>query len=422
MRALLPLALLAALLTPGSPASAAAAPLPTCDGVRATIVGTDADDHMTATPGDDVIVALGGDDTVLGRGGDDIICGGDGVDELRGGPGDDELHGEREGFRNFRGSRYLQPDVLVGGRGDDLLDAGTDDRRVHFGSFGVLRFDGAPRGVTVDLSAGTVTGQGSDTVVPVTGLDCGLSCYGVIVIGSPHDDVLLGSEGGDMLVGMAGDDTIDGRGGIDELRGEDDSGRGPADDDTITGGDGDDMLVASNGREVLRGDAGDDTVWSTGGGPAEVYGGAGDDRLAVHLADRPGFVLDGGDGVDRAQLSGPRSSRDVPAGATAVVTMADGPTGQVGDVVVDGTPWGTLAGLDDLELGENVHWEYRGTDAAEILRSSGLDLVAFLYGGDDQVFGTDGVDTIDAGDGQDEVWGNRGRDTCTNAEITHSCE
>lgn len=421
MRALVPLALMAALLTPGSAASAAAAPLPTCGGVRATIVGTDADDRMVATPGDDVIVALGGDDTVLGRGGDDLICGGDGVDELRGGPGDDELHGERDGYRNFRGSRYLQPDVLVGGRGDDLLDAGVDDRRVHFGSFGVLRFDGAVRGVTVDLTAGTVTGQGADTLVPVTGPDCGLGCYGVIVVGSPHDDVLLGSEGGDFLVGMAGDDTIDGRGGIDELRGEDDTGRGPADADTITGGDGDDMLVANVGRDVLRGDEGDDTVWSTGGGPSEVYGGAGDDRLAVPLARRPGFVLDGGEGADRAQLSGPRSPDDAPAGVTAVVTMADGPSGQVGDVVVDGVAWGTIAGIDDLELGEHVHWEYHGTDAPEILRSSGLDLLAFLQGGDDEVHGTDGDDTIDAGEGVDEVWGNRGRDTCTAAEVTYSC-
>lgn len=423
MSALVPLALLAALLTPGSPASAAAAPLPTCDGVRATIVGTPADDHMTATPGDDVIVALGGDDTVLGRGGDDIICGGDGVDELRGGPGDDELHGERDGFRNFRGSRYVQPDVLVGGTGDDLLDAGTDDRRVHFGSFGVLRYDDAVRGVTVDLAAGTVTGQGTDTVVPVTGPDCGLGCYGVIVVGSPHDDVLRGSEGGDYLIGMAGDDTLDGRAGDDELRAEDEAGRGPADDDALTGGPGGDMLVADRGRDVLRGDDGDDTVWSTGGGPSEVHGGAGDDRLAVQLAARPGFVLDGGDGVDRAQLAGPRSR---PGGGgrptTALVTMTEGPTGELlGEVVANDIVWGTIAGIDDLELGENVHWEYHGTEAAEILRSSGLDLRAFLLGGDDQVFGTDGDDTIDAGDGQDEVWGNGGRDTCTAAEITHSC-
>jgi Ca2+-binding RTX toxin-like protein len=397
--------------------AAAAAPLPTCAGVEATIVGTPADDHMTATPGDDVIVSLGGDDTVLGRGGDDLICGGDGQDELRGGPGDDELHGERDGFHNFRGSRYVLPDFLDGGAGDDLLDVGADDRTISFGTFGLLDYSRAASGVTVDLVAGTVTGQGTDTVVPVDGPDCGLGCYGIAVFGSPQDDVLLGSESGDYLIGMAGDDTIDGRGGADELRGEDESGRGPADDDTLTGGEGDDMLVTNVGRDVLSGDDGDDAVWSTGGGPSQAYGGVGDDRVVVQLARRPGFVLDGGDGYDLAQLGGPRSR---PAGGgrptAALVTMEDG------QVVANEVTWGTIAGTDDLSLGSNVHWEYHGTDEAEILRSDGLDLLAFLYGGDDSVFGTNGDDTIDAGDGNDKVRGHLGTDTCTAAEVTWSCE
>lgn len=414
MSALVPLALLAALLTP---THTTAAPVPACGGVAATIVGTAEDDLLKGTPGDDVIAALGGDDQVLGRGGDDVICGGDGADRLHGQGGDDELHGGRDGFHNFRGSRYLQPDVLDGGPGDDLLDVGADGRRVSSGSFGLLDYSASPEGITLDLTAGTATGQGSDTVVPVTGPECGLGCYGVVVVGSPYDDELRGSEGGDYLIGYAGDDRIEGRGGADELRAEDEYGKGSADDDTVSGGDGDDMLVANVGRDVLAGDDGDDTVWSTGGGPSEVYGGAGDDRLAVQLARRPGFVLDGGDGADRAQLAGPRSRPGGEGRPTAALVLAAD-----GLVVANEVDWGTYAGIEDLELGENVHWEYRGTDEPEVLRSSGLDLLAFLYGGADQVFGTDGDDTIDAGDGRDRVWGNGGRDTCVAAEVTRSCE
>ena len=413
MSALVPLTLLAALLTP----AAGATPPPTCDGVRATIVGTADDDRLVGTAGDDVIAALGGDDEVLGRGGDDLICGGDGVDELHGQRGDDRLHGERDGFRNFRGSRYLVPDLLDGGPGDDLLDVGVDDRRVSFGSFGVLDYSAAPRAVVADLTAGTVTGQGRDSVVGPPDPGCGLGCDASVVIGPGHDDTLLGSAEGDFLIGMAGDDRIEGLGGTDELRGEDESGRGPADDDTILGGDGDDLLVANVGRDVLRGDEGDDTVWSTGGGPSEVSGGSGDDRLAVQLAAEPGFVLDGGDGTDRAQLAGPRGEPGDEGRPTSALVLA-----AEGRVVVDDADWGTVLGIEDLELGENVHWEYRGTDAPEILRSSGLDLLAYLYGGDDSVFGTDGADRIDAGDGHDKVRGNRGIDICANAEVTWSCE
>lgn len=413
MSALVPLALLTALLTP---TPTAAAPLPTCHGVEATIVGTPADDHMTATPGDDVIVALGGDDTVLGRGGNDVVCGGSGADVLHGGRGDDRLYGGRDAFHNFRGSRYLLPDTLDGGPGDDLLDVGGDTRRVSSGSHGLLDYSAAPAAIVADLAAGTVTGHGADTVVGAPDPGCGLGCYGVVVVGSSYDDVLLGSAMGDYLIGYAGDDRIEGRGGADELRAEDEHGKG-SDDDTVLGGEGDDLLVASLGSDVLSGEDGDDSVWSTGGGPSQVLGGAGDDHLAVQLAARPGFVLDGGDGTDMAQVAGPRSRPGAGGVPTAaLVTMSDG------QVVANEVPWGSIAGIDDLELGENVHWEYHGTEAAEILRSSGLDLLASLLGGDDQVFGTDGDDTIDAGDGQDKVRGNRGTDTCTNAEVTWSCE
>ncbi|GAB3199230.1 hypothetical protein GCM10027062_15190 [Nocardioides hungaricus] len=413
MSALVPALLLAALV---APVSAAQAP-PTCGGVRATIVGTSAADRLTGTAGDDVIVALGGPDTVLGRGGDDLVCGGDGTDVLRGGAGDDRLYGERDGFHNFRGSRYLQPDVLAGGPGDDLLDVGADDRRVGSGSFGALDYRGSAAAVTLDLAAGTATGQGADTIVAGPGPACGLGCYGALVLGSAYDDVLLGSEGGDYLVGMAGDDRIDGRGGADLLRGEDEDGNGPPDADTMTGGAGGDVLEGDAGRDVLSGDGGDDTIWSSSGAPSQVYGGAGDDRLLVQLTRRPGFVLDGGEGFDAAQLAGPLSRPGEGGRPTAaLITMAEG------QVVANEVTWGTIAGVDDLQLGENVHWEYRGTDAAEILRSDGLDLTAFMYGGNDRVWGTTGPDRIDAGDGRDKVRGDRGRDRCLSAEVAWSCE
>ena len=416
MSALRPLsvaALVAAVLVPASPADAA--PLPTCHGERATIVGTPADDHMTGTPGDDVIVALAGDDVVLGRGGDDLVCGGDGADALRGGPGADRLYGQREARVSDRGGTYFVADLLDGGAGDDLLVAGGDGRWVDFGSHGILDYAGAPSGVTVDLAAGTATGRGTDTLVLADGPGCDRDCFGTEVLGSPYDDVLLGTETADELVGNAGDDRIEGRGGDDPVF-ADDFGGSSAGDDGVEGGPGADFVSAYAGRDRLSGGEGDDTLWATRGGPSEVHGDGGDDEVVVWFAADPGFVLDGGPGDDDAQVLGPDRAGAAGRPDAATVTMADG------SVVAGDAPWGTITGTEDLGLYAELAWTYEGTDAPEVLRSAGSSLRAATYGGDDEVWGTVGRDRIDAGDGTDKVRGSQGRDTCLDAEDVRGCE
>lgn len=63
----------------------------TCQGRRATIVGTGGSDRLDGTQGRDVIAALGGDDVVRGLGGNDLICGHRGHDKLFGGAGRDRV-------------------------------------------------------------------------------------------------------------------------------------------------------------------------------------------------------------------------------------------------------------------------------------------------------------------------------------------
>ena len=180
-----------------------------------TVIGTSSGETLTGTAGDDVICALGGNDTIDGKGGHDVLLGGEGSDLIIGGDGNDTLDG---GGGN---------DTLEGGIGDDKLDGGSGRD--------IARYSSLTQGVTVDLGAGTATGQGADTLEGVE-----------VVHGSPTGDSLLGGTAADTLNGLGGNDHITGRGGADRLLG---GGGG----DTLIGVDG------VEGNDTLDGKAGVDT-------------------------------------------------------------------------------------------------------------------------------------------------------------------
>jgi Ca2+-binding RTX toxin-like protein len=148
-----------------------------CNGLDATITGTEGDDELVGTKGVDVIVSLGGNDTISGLGSADHICGGSGNDAIRGGNG------------------Y---DILFGNEGDDTLH----------GELGRDRIRGE---------------SGADTIH-----------------GGENHDKLFGGIENDTINGEAGDDTIRGDGGNDALNGGtgDDNISGGRGNDTIDGGDG----------------------------------------------------------------------------------------------------------------------------------------------------------------------------------------
>ena len=100
-----------------------------CNGLPATIVGTDGNDYLVGTPGNDVIHGLAGNDTIFGLGGDDVICGG---------PGRDKLYGNSRNDKLFGGAGN---DVLKGGTGRDRL-FGQSGNDVMDGRSGFDRCDG----------------------------------------------------------------------------------------------------------------------------------------------------------------------------------------------------------------------------------------------------------------------------------------
>ncbi len=173
-------------------------PVPTCNGLEATIVGTDAGEVIVGTNGDDVIVGLGGNDVIKGLKGNDTICGGEGDDWLRGGRGEDTLFGESG------------DDTILGGRGADTIDGGDGDDKI-FGNSGADVIDG---------------GDGDDVIRGNRGAD--------EINGGDGDDYIAGNRGKDILNGGAGDDTIKGGAGADQIDGgsDTDSGNGGPGGDT----------------------------------------------------------------------------------------------------------------------------------------------------------------------------------------------
>ncbi len=390
-----------------------AATAPTCQGVRATIVGTIRADDIVGTERRDVIVARGGDDVIHGRGGNDLVCGGDGADKLYGGPGDDRLFGQRDGIGSDRGGiTFPTPDLVDGGVGDDYLDVGMDTRTFEqSGSHGTVSYRTASRGVTVQLATGRAWGAGADRIKVVPDM---------LVAGSSYADSLTGTVGDDWLSGGPGDDTIRGLAGDDYLKPEATNRKGAADHDVVYGGRGEDYVRAWKGRDVIRGGPDDDTLESYSFQPTKVYGDAGADWIMTSVTKSPGYLIDGGTGADHGSFVLPgayRADPPVDPGSAIQVRMGRGVLVRAGSVT------GHIASIEAVSLAEDLRWAYYGTAGRDEVAGGYLfGFRAVTYAGDDLVTGTKQADYIDTGAGNDSVNAFSGRDTCLNAETRHSCE
>ena len=303
----------------------------TCLGMEATIVGTSGSDSIEGTSGHDVIAALAGDDRIRGRGGTDVICGGRGSDQIKGhgdllggagddeikgtwvadsfygGPGDDSIHGgpivdgqgyqpdevnftfaaagvradlstqtatgegtdELHGIEDIYGSPHA--DVLIGMGITRFVTGGGDDIVIGAGAgYDLLDFRPAPRGIDVDLQAGTGSGWGNLTI---TGIDN--------INGSLFGDRLVGSAGRNEIIGDNGTDHLQGGDGRDFLFESCICGLplvGPEDfqtDGTVRGGPARDWIVGTHGDNVLAGGRGNDFVFGLDGDDL-LLGGGGD--------------------------------------------------------------------------------------------------------------------------------------------------
>ncbi len=394
----------------------------TCEGKVPSIVAVPGT-PTTGTPGDDVILGSYARDQIDGGAGNDTICGLGNADTLVGGAGDDRLFGGLDDY--YVPDDGYAGDILVPGPGDDHVDLGDDPASANVDDvdrparYDRVVYEDAPGPVTVDLSAGTATGEGTDTIVVPT--------YSGGIVGSPFDDVLTGTNAPDRITGGAGDDRIHALDGDDELE----PGTG---DDVVRGGDGSDAILSPDtGRDRLYGDGGQDYVEARGRRSA-IGGGGGDDRLAAHLgatvhggqgddeidADlvrRTRTEVDGGDGRrDVVRLRAPKS--EFPRGSRYVI---DVPRKRV---TVGGATRARYEGVEDVRFsGRPGGLTYLGgTGRDRVSVSGGMQVTAYGRRGADILVGGSRDDLLVGGPGGDQLVGGPGRDRCIGGEQRRQCE
>jgi Ca2+-binding RTX toxin-like protein len=428
-----PLILLAAALSLGLAAPAAAQPAPTCNGLPATIVatnpgridGTDGVDVIVGTAGGDEIFGLRGDDTICGGGGDDTIVWnpGDGSDLVEGQAGQDTLlfngaganetidisaNGPR--LRFFRDVASITMDVegtervtfnALGGAdtitvGDLTGTAVTQVRLSLAATLGGSAGDAQADRVVVNGTAGAdaISAAGGGGGIAVGGLSAGVT----ISASDGELDVLE-------INALAGADTINASalqnslyrlylsliaggasgGAANGQAASPAQATGSLIKLTLNGGDDVDSLIGSAGADLVNGGRGNDTALL----------GAGDDTFVWNPGEGSDLV-EGEAGSDLMQFNG--------AGANETIDISpNGPRlrffRDVGNIIMDTNDlelvaFEALGGADTITVDD-----LSGTDVTEVR----LNLAATLGGsaGDTQpdqviVNATAANDTIEA--------------------------
>lgn len=242
------------------------------------------------------------------------------------------------------------------------------------------------------------------------------------------DDVLTGSRFGDQINGGDGNDTVAAGIGNDDLSGGlgDDILSGDAGNDFLYGDDGDDTLNGGSGEDILNGYVGADTLNGNDGNDVLV-GGLGNDIASGGIGDDT-YVFNLGDGVDTIDdgagaLGGGNDAIELGALRPNVLFAAEGEdlrisfTQSAESVLVQG--FLSADSSRHIELvkfsdGSNISYAdivtlVSAPPGQDIYGTNGNDTLAGTIGAD-RIYGQNGHDTINAGPGDDLAYGGNGND------------
>jgi Ca2+-binding RTX toxin-like protein len=232
------------------------------------LAGCDGDDTVDGGPGSDEADFAGARTAVTvnlatnsasGEGADQLLN----MEDVEGSDFDDTIEGDGNDNRLSGGYVHLEGnsdefvggwgnDRLLGVGGNDILDGGADDDELDGGSgvdmasfYTCYWYKNQAWGpFEADLSTGTATGDGTDTMTGVEDLRLNNPCPGrARVTGdSASNRILVDSSGRDVVWAGGGNDFVFTDGGRDQIHGEE----------------GDDALVGGNGRDAIDGGEGMD--------------------------------------------------------------------------------------------------------------------------------------------------------------------
>ncbi|MDB5552187.1 MAG: hypothetical protein JWL86_2171 [Rhizobium sp.] len=368
------------------------------------ILGFEGSDKLDGGTGNDALFGGSGNDTLNGGSGNDVLNGGDGQDFLFGGTGDDLLSG-RGGNDTLEGG--LGGDVLDGGAGFDFASYANSIGAVVIN----LNFNVAALEQPIGSDASGDSFIGIEGVIGSNGNDILIGSSGENeFLAGRGNDFMEGGGDGDFLFGEEGFDTVGYRNsnaGVRIVLGTQSNGQdsvaegGHAEGDTISlvenvegsrfaddlagnalvntliGGDGNNQLAGINGNDRLIGGAGNDTL--LGGNDNDILlGGEGNDRI------------EGGDGVDTVSYDGERGS----------VQLILGNGGSLSNVSIQTFVNGSITiATDLLSRIENVVGSAQGDT---FQGNSGRNIINGASG-DDQLILTSGGDTLDGDGGNDSL-------------------
>ncbi len=377
-------------------------------------------DTLAAGSGTNYLVGGLGSDTITAAGGVNIILGDEGQVIVNGATlisatTLDANTGAADTITGATGQYWI-----FGGDGGDTITT-ADGFSAVFGDHG--RIDLTPAGVLTLVSIDFASG-GDDTITTGAGDD--------LILGGFGSDTINGGEGNNVVLGDHGQiiKTAAGLSSITTLaptEGAADTITTGAGNDIILGGAGADVIHAGAGRNIVLGDhgridlvAGDARLITVSdyliGGADIIDAGLGDDLIMGGFgADQ----IDAGDGQNI--VLGDQGTANIAAGVPIDV-YTEQPAVGAADIITTGSGNDTILGglgADTIHAGEGdnfivgdhaeLHWvagilarmlsiDFADGSADSIFSGSGADVI--LAGPDD--------DTVDAGDGNNIVFGDNG--------------
>ena len=355
--------------------------------------GSDHADKLTGNGQDNVIQGFGDKDIIVGGAGSDRLLGGGGNDTVSGGIGNDTLEGGND-LDTLKGE--AGKDVIKGGKGNDTIFGGddTDDLRGEDGA-DTINGDGANDQIIGGAGADKLNGGAGDDLLLG---DSAITLDGKTLPAAAANDILDGDAGLDGVTYLASPKAVNAsllRGiatgeGTDTLR-EIEGLEGSRFNDTLEGNNADNKLAGLAGNDKIFGLAGNDTITGSAGAD-EVDGGAGfdtvvcDDAIRAQVRGLPGNVMEIILGTGQVQgdrytsiekfIGSPEQDRVTGTGTTGITIGGGG-----GDDYVEGTDGDDKLGGD---LGVDTLVGKKGDDildggAGNDTMTGGLDQDTFMF-------------------------------------------